>query len=162
VQGIQPGPLLMVQRPDLFWGVVCSMYIGNVVLLILNLPLVGIWVKLLRIPDVILYPLIMLFCVIGVYATSGSIFDVYLMIGFGVFAHLLRMFDYEPAPLVLGYVLGPLLEINLRKALIIANGDWMFFLSRPISATILVLVVLVLASALIPAWNAYRAALPAD
>ncbi|MEJ0068974.1 MAG: tripartite tricarboxylate transporter permease, partial [Pseudomonadota bacterium] len=162
VQGVQPGPLLMVQRPDLFWGVVCSMYIGNIMLLILNLPLVGLWVKLLRVPDVVLYPLIMLFCVIGVYATSGSIFDIYLMIGFGIFAHVLRSFGYEPAPLVLGYVLGPLLEINLRKALIISDGDWTFLVTRPISATFLALVVAVLLSALVPHWKAHRRALPTE
>jgi putative tricarboxylic transport membrane protein len=156
VQGVQPGPLLMVQRPDLFWGVICSMYVGNVMLLILNLPLVGIWVSLLRIPTFFLYPLIFVFCIIGVYATSGSVFDLYLMIGFGLLGHLLRLFGYEPAPLVLGYVLGPLLEINLRKALITSNGDWLAIISRPISMVLLCITILVVVSTLVSATRSRR------
>jgi putative tricarboxylic transport membrane protein len=150
INGLQPGPLLMVQNPGLFWGIVASMYIGNVMLLVLNLPLVGIWVRLLRVPYNILFPLILLLTIVGVYASSNAIFDVYVMIGFGILGYLMRKFSYEPAPLVLGFVLGPMLENNLRKALIASQGDVSIFVLRPISATCLALAALLILLPLLP------------
>ncbi|MBM3602038.1 MAG: tripartite tricarboxylate transporter permease [Alphaproteobacteria bacterium] len=150
VHGLQPGPLLLTQKPEFFWGIVASMYIGNVMLLILNLPLIGMWVQVLRVPYAILFPLILLFCMVGVYSVSNAIFDVYLMIGFGVIGYMMKRFGYEPAPLVLAYVLGALLENNLRKSLILSRGDFSTFLTRPISAACLVLAAALLLSPLIP------------
>ncbi|MBM3554450.1 MAG: tripartite tricarboxylate transporter permease [Alphaproteobacteria bacterium] len=156
VHGLQPGPLLMTQKPDLFWGIVASMYIGNVMLLVLNLPLIGMWVQVLRVPYAILFPLILLFCVIGVYSVANAIFDVYLMIGFGVVGYVMKKLEFEPAPLVLAFVLGPLLENNLRKALILSQGDFSTFLSRPISAVCLAVAALLLLSPLLPRLRATR------
>jgi putative tricarboxylic transport membrane protein len=124
VHNVQPGPLLMVQNPGLFWGIVASMYIGNLMLLILNLPLIGIWVQVLRVPYRILFPLILLFCIIGVFSVSNSIFDIYVMIVFGVLGYLMRKLGYEPAPLILAFVLGPMMENNLRKSLILSDGSF--------------------------------------
>lgn len=159
VHGLQPGPLLMIQKPDIFWGIVASMYIGNIMLLILNLPLIGMWVQVLKVPYRILFPLILLFCVIGVYTASGAIFDVYLMIGFGVIGYLMRKFGYEPAPLVLAFVLGPMLENNLRKALLLAQGDFTTFVERPISAVCPAVAALLLLSPLLPRFGARRNAI---
>lgn len=156
VHGLQPGPLLMTQNPGLFWGIVASMYIGNIMLLVLNLPLVGMWVQVLKVPYKILFPLILLFCLIGVYATSNAIFDLYVMIAFGAFGYLMRKFGYEPAPLVLAFVLGPLMENNLRKSLILSDGSFGIFVERPISLTCLVLALLVLLSPLLPKLRARR------
>ncbi|MCC7274284.1 MAG: tripartite tricarboxylate transporter permease [Alphaproteobacteria bacterium] len=156
VHGLQPGPLLMTQNPAIFWGIVASMYIGNLMLLVLNLPLIGIWVQLLRVPYRILFPLILMFCVVGVYTSSGAIFDVYLMIAFGIAGWLMRKLGYEPAPLVLAFVLGPMLENNLRKALLLAHGDFATFVERPISATCLGVAALLLLSPLVPRWRARR------
>jgi putative tricarboxylic transport membrane protein len=150
VHGLQPGPLLMTQNPGLFWGIVASMYIGNLMLLILNLPLIGIWVQVLKVPYKILFPLILLFCLIGVYSTSNAIFDLYVMIAFGVLGYLMRKFGYEPAPLVLAFVLGPLMENNLRKSLILSDGSFAIFLARPISLICLLLALLILLSPLLP------------
>jgi putative tricarboxylic transport membrane protein len=160
--GIQPGPLLMVQNPGIFWGIVASMYVGNVMLLILNLPLIGIWVQVLRVPYRILFPLILMFSIVGVYATSGTAFDVLLMIGFGILGYLLRKFGYEGAPMVLGFVLGPALESNLRRSLILSHGDFFIFLSHPISAICLLMSALILLSMLIPAFARQRRAIPLD
>jgi putative tricarboxylic transport membrane protein len=156
VHGLQPGPLLMVQNPGVFWGIVASMYIGNVMLLILNLPLVGLWVQVLKVPYRILFPLILLFCLIGVYSISNAIFDLYVMIAFGVLGYLMRKFGYEPAPLVLAFVLGPLMENNLRKALIISDGSFKIFVERPISLTCLVIALAILLSPLLPRLRARR------
>jgi putative tricarboxylic transport membrane protein len=156
VHGLQPGPLLMVQNPGVFWGIVASMYIGNVMLLILNLPLVGLWVQVLKVPYRILFPLILLFCLIGVYSISNAIFDLYVMIAFGVLGYLMRKFGYEPAPLVLAFVLGPLMENNLRKALIISDGSFKIFVERPISLTCLVIALAILLSPLLPGLRARR------
>ena len=138
IHGLQPGPLMIAQNPKLFWGIVASMYIGNIMLLVLNLPLIGIWVKLLKLPYNVLFPLILLFTIIGVYASGNNVFDIYVMIFFGIVGYFMRKFGFEPAPLVLAFVLGPLLENNLRKALILSQGDLVTFLQRPISATCLV------------------------
>ncbi len=123
IHGLQPGPLLITQNPGLFWGIIASMYIGNLMLLVLNLPLIGMWVQLLKLPYNMLFPLIILFTIIGVYCSSNNVFDVYVMIGFGVIGYFMRKFGYEPAPLVLAFVLGPLLENNLRKSLILSQGN---------------------------------------
>jgi putative tricarboxylic transport membrane protein len=156
VHGLQPGPLLMTQNPGLFWGIVASMYIGNVMLLILNLPLIGLWVQVLKVPYQILFPLILLFCLIGVYSTGNNVFDLYVMIGFGVLGYLMRKFGYEPAPLVLAFVLGPLMENNLRKALILSDGSFAIFVERPISVTCLALALAILISPLLPMLRARR------
>ncbi len=156
VQGVAPGPLLIVNNPNLFWGVVASMYIGNIMLLVLNLPLIGIWVQLLRIPYGMLFPLILMFCVIGVYGTTGSVFFLYLMAGFGVLGYLLRRTGHDLAPLVLGFVLGPLLEVHLRRSLIAGEGDWSFFVTRPISAVCLALALVLAAAAAVPVLKRWR------
>jgi putative tricarboxylic transport membrane protein len=134
IHGMQPGPMLMVNHPEFFWTVVASMYIGNVLLLLLNLPLIGIWVRVLQIPYRILFPLILLFCLIGVYAVNFSQVEMLLMIFFGIVGYLMRKFEYEGAPLVLAYVLGPMLEDALRQSLVIADGNLSVFFTRPISA----------------------------
>ncbi|MCZ8321065.1 MAG: tripartite tricarboxylate transporter permease [Novosphingobium sp.] len=162
IHNVPVGPTMITQRPDLFWGVVASMYVGNVMLLVLNLPLIGLWVRCLKVPYGILFPLILLLCCIGVYATSGQIFDVYVMIAFGIIGWLVARWGFEPAPLVLGFVLGPMFENNLRKALILSRGSWMTFLERPISAVFVVASVLILATALIPWINARRREIAAE
>jgi TctA family transporter len=148
MQGIATGPQVMDAKPELFWGLIASMWIGNCLLVVLNLPLVGIWVKLLSVPYRWLFPSIILFCCIGNYAVSNNPFDVYLCAIIGVLGYILVKLECEPAPLLLGYVLGPLLEENLRRALLIARGDPTVFFTRPISlvfmiATVLILVVMV-------------------
>ena len=159
IHGVQPGPLMMTQKPELFWGVIASMYIGNIMLLILNLPLIGIWVQVLRVPYRILFPLILLFCLIGVYAVSNTVFDIYIMVLFGVVGYLMKKFGYEPAPLVLAFVLGPMLENNLRKALILSQGDFSAFVTRPLSAIALLLALALLLSPLIPRLRGKREAI---
>jgi putative tricarboxylic transport membrane protein len=141
IHGIQPGPLLLREHPDLFWGVVISMYVGNIMLLALNLPLIGIWVKLLKVPYYILFPLILLFCLIGAYSVNNSVTDIYLLVLFSIFGYLMRKFGFEPAPLALAYVLSPMLEMALRQSLSISGGSFIIFFSRPISAVCIFLVV---------------------
>lgn len=133
VHGIQPGPLLIRDHPDIFWGVVGSMYIGNAMLLVLNLPLIPLWVQVLRIPDRILYPLILLLCVVGAYSINNSVFDIGVMVTFGVVGFFLKRGGYEAAPLILAFVLGPMLEVNLRRSLLISGGDVSIFFTRPIA-----------------------------
>ncbi len=142
IHGVQPGPLLMTRNPEIFWGVVASFYVGNVMLLILNLPLISIWVQLLRVPYRILFPLILLMCVIGTYSTNLNIFDIWVMIGFGVIGYLLRKREYELGPFILALVLGPLFEQSLRQSLILSHEEPMIFFVRPISASILVISIL--------------------
>ena len=147
IHGLQPGPLLITQRPDIFWGTIVSMYIGNVLLLVLNLPLIGVWVKLLKVPYRILFPLILFCCVIGAYSVNNSTFDVVVMILFGIIGYLFRKFGYEPAPLIMAFILGPMLENALRQSLLISTGSFMVFVTRPISAVSLgVSLVVVLSS----------------
>jgi len=150
IHGIQPGPLLIRDHPDLFWGLVTSMYVGNALLLVLNLPLIGIWVQVLKVPYKVLFPLIILFCLIGVYSMNNTVFDLYVMAFFGAGGYLMRKFGYEPAPLILAYVLGPQLEQNLRQALLISQGSFMIFITRPISAAFLVAAFLLLISNVLP------------
>jgi putative tricarboxylic transport membrane protein len=161
IHGLQPGPLLMTQRPDVFWGIVASMYIGNVMLLVLNMPLIGMWVQVLKLPYRILFPLILMFCIVGVFASGNATFDVVLMVVFGVLGYLMRKFGYEPAPLVLAFVLGPMLENNLRKSLILSHGDFQIFIARPISAVCLLLAAAALAAPLLPALARRRATIAA-
>jgi putative tricarboxylic transport membrane protein len=137
IQGVQPGPFLITEHPDVFWGVVASMYIGNVMLLILNLPMVGIWVQLLRVPYAILAPIIVLFCCVGVYSVRNTVFDIWVMGIFGIIGYLFRKVDLEPGPLLLAFVLGPILERSLRQALLISAGSPFIFFKRPISGTIM-------------------------
>ena len=133
IHGIQPGPQVMTERPTLFWGMVASMWIGNLMLLVINLPLIGIWVQLLKVPYRFLYLSILLFCAIGVYTIGNSPFAVLLAAFFGVLGYIFVRLDCEPAPMILGFVLGPLMEDNLRRAMRISSGDPMIFVNRPIS-----------------------------
>ena len=162
IHGLQPGPLLMTQNPSLFWGIVASMYIGNVMLLVLNLPLVGLWAQLLRVPYNVLFPLIVLLSIVGVYCSGNNVFDVHVMIAFGVLGYLMRKTGYEPAPLVLAFVLGPMLENNLRKALILSHGDLSTFLLRPISAVCLVAALMLLIAPLLPILRRKRQVIALD
>jgi len=156
IHGIQPGPLLIKQHPDLFWGLVASLYLGNGLLLVLNLPLIGIWVKVLEIPYKILFPLILLFCLIGVYSMNNLSFDLYVMLFFGVVGWIMRKFGYEGAPLILAYVLGPMLENALRQSLLISQGNFLIFVTRPISAIALGFAFLLLLTTLLPNFRKRR------
>lgn len=144
IHGITPGPLLVQQHPDLFWGVIASMYVGNVLLLIINLPLIGLWVRLLRVPYAILFPLILLVCLIGSYALDKSTVDMSLMLFFGVVGYLMKKFGYEAAPFILAFVLTPMFETALRQSLILSNGSFGIFLQRPISIGCLIVACLLL------------------
>lgn len=136
IQGVPPGPQLVTEHPDVFWGFVASMYVGNLMLLALNLPLVGVFVNILKIPYAYLYPVIILFCIIGVYEVNHSIVDVWIMLIMGVLGYALRKFDFDPAPLVLGLVIAPTFELSLRQSLIMSNGNWLIFFNRPIAAAL--------------------------
>ena len=153
IHGVIPGPLLIERNPDIFWGVIASMYVGNVMLLILNLPLIGLWVKLLRIPYSILFPLILLFCLIGVYAGNLSLMEINVMVLFGILGYFMRKADYEPAPLVFAYILCPIWEENLRQSLMVGYGDASIFFKRPISAALLGVSFLFIGSAV---WRSAR------
>ena len=157
IHGIQPGPLLIKQSPELFWGLVASLYLGNTLLLVLNLPLIGMWVKVLEIPYKILFPLILLFCLIGAYSINNVSFDLYVMILFGLVGWIIRKFGYEGAPLILAYVLGPLLENALRQSLLISKGSFLIFVSHPISAVALGFAFLLLLSNVFPYFKKQRA-----
>jgi TctA family transporter len=150
IQGIVPGPNVASEQPALFWGVIASMWIGNLMLVVLNLPLIGLWVRLLKVPYHILFPIIMAFCSIGVYSVNSNVYDLYAVAFFGLMGYVLIKLRCEPAPLLLGFVLGPMLEENLRRAMILGRGDATVFLTRPISLTLLVLTVLVLVVVLLP------------
>src|SRR5688572_901718 len=151
IHGITPGPNVLVEEPALFWGLIASMWIGNVLLVLLNLPLIGMWVRMLRIPYQVLFPMIVLFAAIGTYSLGFNAFDVYAIVLFGLLGYVLIKCGCEPAPLLLGFVLGPLLEKNLRRALIISRGDTSVFLTRPISAVLLALAVAALVVTVLPA-----------
>ena len=151
IQGIQPGPSVMTEQPALFWGIIVSMWVGNLFLLVLNLPLIGLWVRMIAVPYHLLYPAILVFCAIGVFSLNNSVFDVFLMAGFGVLGYVFRKLDCEPAPMLLGFILGPMMEENLRRALLISKGDPMVFATRPISAAMLVVALALLVTVLAPA-----------
>jgi putative tricarboxylic transport membrane protein len=156
IQGIQPGAAVMTARPELFWGMVASMWIGNAMLVVLNLPLIGIWVKLLSAPYRFLFPAIVLFCVIGTYSANTEPFQMVVMAVFTVFGYVLLKFDCEPAPLVLGFILGPLMEENLRRSLVLSRGDPVIFVDRPISAGLLVAALAVVALIVLPQFRRTR------
>jgi putative tricarboxylic transport membrane protein len=151
IHNIQPGPQVMTSNPDLFWGLIASMWIGNAMLIILNLPLIGMWIKLLTVPYKWLYPAIVLFCAIGVYSTNNNSFDIWMVALFGLIGYIFIKLGCEPAPLLLGLILGPMMEEYLRRALLISRGDWAVFVTRPISASLLVVAVLLLIIVLLPA-----------
>jgi TctA family transporter len=144
MHNIQPGPQVMTRNPDVFWGLIASMWIGNAILIVLNLPLVGLWVKLLTIPFRALYPAILLFCCLGVYSLRFSSFDVVLAAGFGLAGYVFRKLECQPTPLLVGFVLGPLMEENFRRALIFAEGDYTVFVRQPVSLALLLLATLLI------------------
>ena len=148
IHGIQPGPLLIKESPEIFWGLVASLYVGNAMLLVLNLPLIGLWVKLLKIPYHFLFAVILLLCIIGSYITSNNPYDVIIMVIFGLIGYLMRKLSYEPAPLVLALVLGPIMEKAFQRSLLISDGGFGIFFTRPISASFLIVALLVLCSPL--------------
>jgi putative tricarboxylic transport membrane protein len=150
MQGLRPGPMLMQEQPQLFWGVVASMFIGNLVLLILNLPLVGLFVRMLLVPYRVLLPFIVLFCVIGAYAVNNQVFGVWLMLIFGVLGYFLRKGNYPATPVVLGLVIGPMLEGSLRQALTVSQGDISVFFTRPLSLAMLIIALGVVS---VPFWR---------
>jgi putative tricarboxylic transport membrane protein len=150
IHGMRPGPFLLKEHPDLFWGVISSMYIGNVMLLILNLPLIPLWVQVLKVPYKILFPLILLFCIVGSYSLNNSTFDVMVMMIFGLLGYLFKKFEFEGAPLILAFVLGPMFETNLRQSLLFSKGNFMIFFNRPISAVFISAALIVLVTAFLP------------
>jgi putative tricarboxylic transport membrane protein len=156
IQGIVPGPNVMNDKPELFWGLIVSMWVGNVMLLVLNLPLIGIWVKFLSVPYHVLFPGIMAVCCIGVYSVSNNPFDVYTMAFFGVVGYLFVKLDCEPAPMILGFVIGRMMEEYLRRAMLLSRGDPLVFLQRPISAGLLIAAVGALFIVLIPSVSKTR------
>jgi len=157
IQGIAPGPQVMTQQPDLFWGIIASMWIGNLMLVIINLPLVGIWVTFLKVPYRLLFPSILLLCAVGSYSLNSSATEVGIMALFGLLGYLFHKIDCEPAPLILGFILGPLMEENLRRALIVSHGDPTVFVTRPISLTLLIMAALLLLLVVLPAFRKTRA-----
>jgi putative tricarboxylic transport membrane protein len=153
---IQPGPQVMTSNPELFWGLVVSMWIGNLMLVVLNLPLIGVWIKLLSVPYRWLFPAIVLFCAVGVYSTNNSTFDVWMVGLFGVIGYLFIKLGAEPAPLLLGFILGPMMEEHLRRALVLSRGDWSVLITRPLSAGLLLAALLLLAIVLLPSVKSKR------
>jgi TctA family transporter len=151
IHNIHPGPQVMTSNPDLFWGLIASMWIGNLMLIALNLPLTGLWIKLLTVPYRWLFPAIVLLCAIGVYSTSNTAFDVWMAGGFGIVGYIFIKLGMEPAPLLLGFVLGPMMEENLRNALLLSHGDWGVLVTRPLSATLLAMAAALLVIVLLPA-----------
>jgi TctA family transporter len=156
IHNIQPGPQVMTSNPELFWGLIASMWIGNLMLVILNLPLIGIWIKLLSVPYRWLFPSIVLFCAIGVYSTNNNTFDIWMVAIFGVIGYLFIKLGAEPAPLLLGFILGPMMEEYLRRALLLSRGDWTVFVTRPLSASLLLAAAILLAVVLMPSVKAKR------
>jgi TctA family transporter len=156
IQGIQPGPSVITEQPALFWGIIASMWIGNLFLIVLNLPLIGMWVRIIMIPYHILFPAILVFCAIGVFSLKNTEFDIYLMALFGLLGYLFTKLDCEPAPMLLAFILGPMMEEYLRRALLLSRGDPLVFVTRPISATLLGLAVLAIIVCALPALTRKR------
>ena len=156
IKGIQPGPQVMTSNPQLFWGLIASMWVGNAMLVILNLPLIGIWIKLLTVPYRFLFPAIALFCCIGVYTLNNSTFDVYLTAVFAVVGYLFYKTSCEAAPLLLGFIRGPMMEENLRRALLLSRGDWSTFMTRPLSAGLLIAAALMIVVVMLPTIRSKR------
>jgi len=151
IQGIQPGPRMIEAQPDLFWGLIASMWIGNLMLVVINLPLVGMWVRLLKVPYDLMYPAILIFCCIGVYSLNNNVFDVYATVAFGFLGYVFLKIGCPPAPMLIGFVLGPMMEEHLRRAMLLSRGDPMVFIQRPISATLLGLALLAVIAMALPA-----------
>jgi TctA family transporter len=156
IHNIQPGPQVMTSNPALFWGLIASMWLGNVMLIVLNLPMIGVWVKLLTIPYRYLYPAILVFCCIGVYSVNNTSFDIYLTAIFGVLGYIFVKLECEPAPLLLGFVLGPMMEENFRRALLLSRGDYSVFLTRPLSCGLLIAAALLVLIVALPAFKKTR------
>jgi TctA family transporter len=156
VHGIVPGPMVVHNQPTLFWGLIASMWLGNLMLLIINLPLIGIWVRFLSIPYRLLYPAIIVLCCVGVYSENNSGLDVVMTAVFAAFGYLLLKLRCEPAPLLLGFILGPMMEENLRRALLLSRGDWSTFVSRPLSAGLLVAALLLIVVVALPSIRSKR------
>jgi len=156
IHNIQPGPQVMTSNPALFWGLIASMWIGNFMLIILNLPMIGVWVKLLTIPYRHLYPAILVFCCIGVYSVNNTVFDIYLTAGFGILGYLFMKFKCEAPPLLLGFVLGPMMEENFRRALLLSRGDYTVFVTRPLSACLLAAAAFLVVIVMLPAFKKTR------
>lgn len=150
IQGIQPGPSVMTEQPELFWGLIASMWIGNLMLLVLNLPLIGLWVRMIAIPYHLLFPIIIVFCAIGVFSVNNNTFDVYAMAIFGVVGYIFRKLDTEPAPMLLAFILGPMMEEFLRRTLLFSKGDPTVLLTRPVSLGLLLVAVVLLGAVLLP------------
>ncbi len=157
IHGISPGPLLIRDHPDVFWGVVASMYLGNVVLLVLNVPLIPLWVQVLKVPGKVLYPVVLLFCVLGAYGINNNVFDIFVMLAFGIAGYLLNKKGYEAPPLILAFVLGPLFEVNLRRSLLISQGSFSIFFTRPIALGVLICCLLL---AIVPLYESWRGGKP--
>jgi len=151
IHGIQPGPQIVTNQPELFWGMIASMWVGNLMLVVLNLPMIGLWVKLLTVPYRLLYPAILLFCSIGIYSLSNSSFDIYLAVLFGLLGYVFVKLACEPAPLLLGFILGPMMEENLRRAMLLSRGDATVFFTHPISLGLLVTAAILLLVVVSPA-----------
>jgi TctA family transporter len=157
IKGIQPGPQVMTSNPELFWGLIASMWVGNAMLVILNLPLIGIWIRLLTVPYKYLYPAILAFCCIGLYTLNNNNFDVYMAVLFGLVGYVFYKLHCEPAPLLLGFILGPMMEENLRRALLLSRGDWATFATRPLSAGLLLAAVALIVIVMLPSIKKKRA-----
>jgi putative tricarboxylic transport membrane protein len=159
IHGLQPGPMFITKYPDVFWATIVSMYLGNAMLLVLNLPLIPIWIKVLKVPYTILFPLILVFCLIGVYSLNFSQVEITLMIGFGVLGYLMKKYKFEMPPLVLALVLGPMIESNLRLSLLMSQGDPTTFLRRPLSAVFMIISIVLIVLSMVPSLQKRRAAL---
>jgi TctA family transporter len=156
IQGIQPGPSVMIEQPELFWGIIVSMWIGNLFLIVLNLPMIGLWVRIILVPYHLLFPAILVFTGIGVFSLNNTEFDIFLLALFGLLGYVFSKLDCEPAPLLLGFILGPMMEEYLRRALLLSRGDPTVFVTRPISATMLALAVFAVIVVLLPAMSKKR------
>jgi putative tricarboxylic transport membrane protein len=162
IHGVVPGPAFISQHPKLFWGLIASMYVGNLMLLVLNLPLIGLWVQVLKIPYKILFPLILLFCVIGAYSINNSTFDIATMLVFGVLGYLMRKYKYEGAPMVLAFVLGPMFEKSFRHSLLLSDGSFSIFFTRPIAAGGMIITFFLLITSAIPIIRRRKKAIPVE
>jgi len=159
IHGIAPGPEVISKQPDLFWGVVASMWIGNLILVVLNLPLIGVWIRLLTVPYRFLFPAILMFCCIGAYSLNNSTLDVAFVAIFGLLGYIFRKFDCEPAPLILGFILGPMMEENLRRTMVLSRGNPAVFFTRPISGSLLLAAFFLLLLVIFPTFRRKREAL---
>ena len=162
IQNIQPGPQVITSHPDVFWGLIASMWLGNLMLVVLNLPLIGLWIRLLSIPYRFLYPAILVFCAVGAYSVRASTFDIFLLAGFGAFGYALLKLSVSPVPLLLGFVLGPMLEASFRRTLMVSRGDFSVFVSRPLSLALLIAAAVLVVSAVTPSLRRRRAVVLAE